>query len=473
MEFIIGRSKAAIPTEGHLEVINESFSSQKSEVDIHEGVMNIQPETSFKNQLWYQQHDPRLQLATDTYVQLVLGAGLTIKVDNEKAQKVIDDWIEEYNFEEKLEEGLPSYIGAGNLMFEHEKNFKGIEEVDLKTIEGVGRKKNGDITEYNQDVNFKENILKPDTIVHLRLTGAGREVWGRGLFFSLVTIKELPVDGTIIPPTIESQMLIEDAMKRIFQNLATPIMMIWFKDAGEKFIEETKKDFKKVKPGARIITDKEFEVKIFEVDARGKMDSYIEHLQKNNIEPGIQFPMGFFNADFTARAASETSDNTVIRKVKRIQKRLSRQLRDKIFLEVIRAKGIKIKAKELIVMFEFETKNEITPQDVTGWFEKGVIRRSEFRKYIDKKTPFEIDRKDMEDTPPVTSVTPTNDMRTSQPSDAAQGDKEEPKDEPDTAQKISREMEALREMIKTKIPKPRGRPKNTSNSSTNREDIMI
>ena len=85
MEFIIGRSKAAIPTEGHLEVINESFSSQKSEVDIHEGVQNIQPETSFKNQLWYQQHDSRLQLATDTYVQLVLGAGLTIKVDNEKA----------------------------------------------------------------------------------------------------------------------------------------------------------------------------------------------------------------------------------------------------------------------------------------------------------------------------------------------------------------------------------------------------
>jgi len=467
MEFRIGGSKAAIP-EGHLEVINESFARQTSEVEVSDGIQNIQPETSFRNQLWYQQHDPRLQLSADTYVQLVLGAGLTIKIDNEKAQKILDEWVEEFNFEEKLEEGLPSYIGAGNLLFEHEKSWKGIEEIDLKTVIGVDRKKNGDIIKYTQDVNFKDNELKENIVTHLRLTGAGREVWGRGLFFSLVTQKELPIDGSIIPPTIESQMLIEDAMKRIFQNLATPIMMIWFKDAGEKFIEETKKDFKKVKPGARIITDKEFEVKIFEVDSRGKMDSYIEHLQKNNIEPGIQFPMGFFNADFTARAASETSDNTVIRKVKRIQKRLSRQLRDKIFLNVLRARGVKVKAKELIVMFEFETKNEITPQDVTGWFEKGVIKRSEFRKYIDKKTPFEIDRKDMEDTPPVTSVTPTNDMKTSQPSQAAKG--EEPTDEP--LKKISREMESLRDIIETKIPKPRGRPKkeNTSNSTSELED---
>jgi len=276
VEFKIGGSKGVIePTEGHLEVINESFARQASEVEVSQGVQNIEPETSFKNQLWYQTHDPRLQLSADTYVQLVLGAGLTIKTDNEKAQKIIDEWIEEYNFEEKLEEGLPSYIGVGNLMFEHAKDWKGIEEIDLKTITGADRKKNGDIVKYTQDVNFKDNELKENIVTHLRLTGVGREVWGRGLFFSLVTQKQLPVDGSIIPPTIESQILIEDAMKRIFQNLATPIMMIWFKDAGEKFIEETKKDFKKVKPGARIITDKEFEVKIFEVDARGKMDSYI------------------------------------------------------------------------------------------------------------------------------------------------------------------------------------------------------
>jgi len=461
-------------TEGHLAVINirESFSGQKSEVDLTNiNVNTIEPETSFTNQLWYQQHDPRLQLSVDTYVQLILGAGLSIKVEKKSAQKKVDDWVENNNFEEKLEEGLPSYVGIGNLLIEHAKDYNGIEEVDIRTVEGVERNIKGDFGNYIQNVNFKDNPLKAESIAHFRLTGTAKEAWGRGLFFSLVTEKVLPVDGSTIPPTIESLMLIEDSMKKIFQNLATPIMMIHFKDAGSKFIEQTTKDFKKLKPGARIITDKEFEVKIFEVDSRGKMDSYITHLQKNNIEPGIQFPMGFFNADFTARAASETSDNTIIRKVKRIQKRLARQIRDKLIIPMLKANGFKtIKANDVIIQFEFESKSEITPQDVTGWFEKGVIKRSEFRKYIDKKTPFEIDRSDMEDTPPVTSVTPTNDLKTSQPSQAAKG--EEPTDEP--LKKLSREMEALREMIGTKIPKPRGRPKkeNTSNSTYKREDIL-
>jgi len=62
-------------------------------------------------------------------------------------------------------------------------------------------------------------------------------------------------------------------------------------------------------------------------------------------------------------------------------------------------------------------------------------------------------------------------MRTSQPSDAAQGDEPDEPEKPMTV--IRKEMEALREMIESKIPKPRGRPKkNTSNSSFSREDVL-
>ena len=166
----------------------------------------------------------------------------------------------------------------------------------------------------------------------------------------------------------------------------------------------------------------------------------------------MQFPLGFFNAEFTARAASETSDNILIRKVKRIQKKFAKQIRDFLIVPMLRHRGKKIKPEDVLVQFEFESKSELSAQDVMLLFEKGGIKRGELRKYLNEKTIFDIDTDDMEDTPPITSVTPTNDMRTSQPSQAAQGQ------EPET-QTIRREIESLKKLVEEKLPKPRGRPK--------------
>jgi len=413
------------------------------------------PEVSFANQLYHQQHDARLQLAVDTYVQLIIGAGMSVKASSKAIKRILDDWFDDIDLEEKIENGLPSYVGAGNMLFEIEKRLLDIVEISLPSVKGVKRNKRGKTTEYIQEINSKEIPIPAKDVIHFQLTNTGNEVFGRGIYYSLIAPKHLPVDGSNMLSALETQWLIEDAMGLVIRSYASPIMMIHFKDAGEEFIKKQSKAFAKLKPGAKIITDKEFEIKVFEVNPNSKFDKYIEHIQKNIIEPGSQFPLGFFNAQFTARASSETTDNVLIRKIKRIQRRLGRQIRDRMAIPYLKSRKKKAKNEDVTILFEFESKVDVDSMAIINLFEKGGIKRSELRHYLDDKTTFDIDTDDFEDTAPITSVTPTNDLLTSQPSDAAQGNSiDKPQDN-----KMEMEMENLRHLVEERIPKPRGRPK--------------
>ena len=82
----------------------------------------------------------------------------------------------------------------------------------------------------------------------------------------------------------------------------------------------------------------------------------------------------------------------------------------------------------------------MTREEIEKLFEKGTITRNEVRKYLKKHTIIDLDDENDGDTPPITSVTPTNDLRTNQP-------------------EFDEKLEELLNLVKEKIPKPRGRPK--------------
>jgi hypothetical protein len=241
----------------------------------------------------------------------------------------------------------------------------------------------------------------------------------------------------------------EEDMGLIFKNYASPMMMFHFEDAGEQFIKNQASAIKKALPGSKLITDKKFDVQVFETNPNAKYDKYIEHLQNDVVEPGTQFPIQLINAGFTARAASETTDSVIIRKVKRIQKRLVNQIIEEMIIPYLRGIGKRPKREDIDGVFEVESRSEIAASEIQGLFEKGTIKRSEVRKYLAKSTTLDIDQDDMDDTPPITSVTPTNDMN---------GDEEDPQEE---LEKMRLSLEELKQQVKEKIPNPRGRPKNS------------
>ena len=78
----------------------ESFGSvkiyeegTKSEVNFSKWSQDTKPEVPFAKVFYLNDHDSRLYLASDTYVQLVLGSGMIITGDNQKAVKALKKWI--------------------------------------------------------------------------------------------------------------------------------------------------------------------------------------------------------------------------------------------------------------------------------------------------------------------------------------------------------------------------------------------
>ncbi len=96
------------------------------------------------------------------------------------------------------------------------------------------------------------------------------------------------------------------------------------------------------------------------------------------------------------------------------------------------ARGKNVKYKDIQVFFETPTKQDATIQDVITAFRDNIIRRSEARKWFINHTTVAnvVDQTDMEDEPPITSVTPTGQFREPAPSGRfggkVDGDKEDP-----------------------------------------------
>jgi hypothetical protein len=395
---------------GTLEVL-ESFNN-KSEVNESDFINELTPDRAFVEVVDAINKDPRLDLSRETYVQMIMGKGFKVKFKKDKHQKIYDNWAEEIGFDTLIEDGLYSYTGTGNMIFEVSPRYDDLIEVDITTMETVVRKRNGQIKAYKQRVNDRDIFFKPSEIEHFKLSNINREVWGRGLFHSVLHTYRDPRTDEVYDSTLVQMKKMEAAMPEIFHSYASPLAMFHFEDAGEDFIKNQADALKKAKAGMKIVTDKKFDVEMIQAKTNGDFGAYIEHMQRDLVEPGSKFPLQFFNAGFTARAASESTDSVLIRKVRSIQRRLAKEIKQKLIYKYFKLRhGIILKSEDCIAQFERDHKNDLSIDQVITSFRDNITRRSEARQYFIENTNFDLDPTDMEDEPPITSVTPTGQLR--------------------------------------------------------------
>ena len=395
--------------EGSIRVI-EAFN-HKSEVNESDYQDELSPDRPFVETINAINQDPRLNLSNETYIQMILGKGLKITAKKESVADMVNEWLESINWDEQLEDALYSYLGCGNMFFEHDPSYSEWVEVPVTTIQSIVRDKKGNVKYYLQHVNDQDIKLRPNEICHLKLTNVAREPFGRGLHHSVLSTYTNPDTGETFDSPLIQMKKMEDAMPKIFEGHADPTVMFHFADAGEQFIKTQADALKKMRHGSKIVTDKEFDVKIIESSGNSKFEGYIDHIQRDLLEPGSKFPLQFFNAGFTARAASESTDSVLTRKVKRIQSRLANQIKMKIVIPYLQKHGKNVKAKDIQLFFETPQKQEATIADVTTSFRDNLIKRSEARKWFIGNTSININEDDMEDEPPITSVTSTNQLQ--------------------------------------------------------------
>ena len=395
--------------EGSIRVI-EAFN-HKSEVNESDYQDELSPDRPFVETINAINQDPRLNLSNETYIQMILGKGLKITAKKESVADMVNEWLESINWDEQLEDALYSYLGCGNMFFEHDPSYSEWVEVPVTTIQSIVRDKKGNVKYYLQHVNDQDIKLRPNEICHLKLTNVAREPFGRGLHHSVLSTYTNPDTGETFDSPLIQMKKMEDAMPKIFEGHADPTVMFHFADAGEQFIKTQADALKKMRHGSKIVTDKEFDVKIIESSGNSKFEGYIDHIQRDLLEQGSKFPLQFFNAGFTARAASESTDSVLTRKVKRIQSRLANQIKMKIVIPYLQKHGKNVKAKDIQLFFETPQKQEATIADVTTSFRDNLIKRSEARKWFIGNTSININENDMADEPPITSVTPTNQLQ--------------------------------------------------------------
>jgi len=395
--------------EGSIRVL-EAFN-QKSEVNQSDWQDELAPDRPFIETINAINQDPRLNLSNETYIQMVLGKGLRVTAKKESIADMVTDWWDEIQWDEQLEDALYSYLGCGNMFFEHDPTYKEYIEVAVTTIQSIVRGKKGDVKYFLQHVNDQDIKLRPNEVTQFKLTNVSREAFGRGLHHSVLSTYTNPDTGDVYDSPLIQMKKMEDAMPKIFEGHADPTVMFHFADAGEQFIKTQADALKKMKHGSKIVTDKEFDVKVIESSGNSKFEGYIEHIQRDLIEPGSKFPLQFFNAGFTARAASESTDSVLTRKVKRIQARLANQIKIKMVIPYLKSRGKNIKAKDIQIFFETPQKQEAIITDVITSFRDNLIKRSEARKWFINNSSIDINENDMEDEPPITSVTPTNQLQ--------------------------------------------------------------
>lgn len=396
----------------HISVINQSQFTAQSEVEVSDLFDPLKPARPFKEMMDMIEREPRLQLSRDTYIQMIIGSGMKIKAKKKRLQKILDKWVKSIQLEEKIEYGLESYVGIGNMMFEVEPATKSdFVEVPMDTVTKVIRTRDRKIRKYITYVNNKDVPLDPENIIHFKLTNARQEIWGRGIFHALLNDFIDPKTNEIFDAPIFMMKRIEDNIVKIIDTNAAPVKMVYFEDAGENFLKTQGEHLKKVKRGATVLTDKKFEISYIESKGDSKYDQWIEHIQKNVIEPGVQFPIGFFNAGFTARASSESTDSVLIRKIKRIQKKLCDEMKHKMFMPYLDSIEETVEEEDFEIVFAFDDKTETNIADMITLYRDNGIRRSELRTNLLKHTTLEIDPDDMSDEPPITSVTDTGQFR--------------------------------------------------------------
>ena len=395
--------------EGSIRVI-EAFN-HKSEVNESDYQDELSPDRPFVETINAINQDPRLNLSNETYIQMILGKGLKITAKKESVADMVNEWLETINWDEQLEDALYSYLGCGNMFFEHDPSYSEWIEVPVTTVESIVRDKKGNVKYYLQHVNDQDIKLRPSEVCHFKLTNVAREPFGRGLHHSVLSTYTNPDTGEMFDSPLIQMKKMEVAMPKIFEGHADPTVMFHFAYAGEQFIKTQADALKKMRHGSKIVTDKEFDVKIIESAGNSKFEGYIDHIQRDLLEPGSKFPLQFFNAGFTARAASESTDSVLTRKVKRIQSRLANQIKMKIVIPYLQKHGKNVKAKDIQLFFETPQKQEATIADVTTSFRDNLIKRSEARKWFIGNTSININEDDMEDEPPITSVTPTNQLQ--------------------------------------------------------------
>ena len=353
---------------------------------------NDSPEVSFKQKIYYHNISPQIQLGVTAYARLLDLSNIQINSDNEKAKKIIDDWIDITDFRTKLDAMGNTFLICGNSILEKldDKIIQDIEEVDMTTITGKKRDEYGKTLYYIQETGGEQKPLGQNNIkryIEFNLNTISKSIWSPCIFESAAIPRRVGSRTTY--PLVELVVGLEDAMSTIILNNAYPEVYYTFENANEDELNKQSEKIRKRKPGERIVTTKKPEIDMYESKGQSAYVDYIKYLY-HSLSASIKFPVDIINGDFTSRASSETSDQFPEKVAANIKRYIGSKLKQELFDPILLQNGVNPKEVNLQATFGIQKTIELTPADVLQRFEKKEWSIEEVREWDKENTGVDL-----------------------------------------------------------------------------------
>jgi hypothetical protein len=340
--------------------------------------------------------DPTCKSSVDLLAASTVGMGFYTTVDDKydkasQAKAVVDRFCEDVNLDSLLNDMAKPLIGCGNdfwlkltpdqLTDTLRMPIDSIQRIGLSSVPHL--KIPDKVTGYQLLSTYGGNVgneLKPEAVIHWRLSGDIPSGFGIGLL--QVLLHTLTIDTDKRPSYAWMKAKIEKILPSIFTKYAGPDVVVQLEGQKEETIKKYESAIKNRPEEGQWLFSGAKSVGVYPVtiDPRARFEYYIDHIV-NQFYLGCETPLPrlFSTPGFTeasAKAALDLQDMLI----KPVQRYIKRQVEKEIFAAIVAQNGFDVSKAKVRLNFGSPQTPELVPSDLIKAAELGLVRPEEFRK---------------------------------------------------------------------------------------------
>ena len=373
---------------------SESFARPYSQVpvvsDFHK-TQGERPPVEFET-LRRHWNIPQVSEGIDIWRNLIVGSGLTVNCTDPEAKAVIEKWMIDTDFENRLKNVVTLTLVYGIGMFTKQREggeVVGIEDFDTSNFLWAWRDKYGNPEKirriYPTQGNQVDHTVDRKKDVFLKFRPYNREFFGLSRFHALSIWQ---VDGErVYKPVGDAVIAMNDAVLGAAEVYTYPREFITPENQDEEAMEEIRSLVSDYRPRMSIVT-KEVP-KVYVGDQSNNVSTEPLVRQANAlVGEAMGFPIDIMRGEFTSRASSKTTEHLYMKNVRTYQSYTSNMLEQNIFKDVlINHNSGKWKTEEayndlaLNVIFNDDDKTPFTVDEVINLYRNKIYSLEEARQY--------------------------------------------------------------------------------------------
>jgi SPP1 gp7 family putative phage head morphogenesis protein len=280
----------------------------------------------------------------DKYVDYIVGPGFWASSEDERAEKIITEWMRDVNFDTNLRAWVKEALAKNGFLElggKSDDTVKGIKVLDSKNMY-VKRDKLGNVEEYNQyrgDIDQfsikKVNNFKPHQIAHLAFNKIGDMAYGLGIMYPVInTINNL------LQSEKDLHMLMKRKANAPYHVKLGGVIGGRYMKPNPQMVTKFGKDLEWLNNKHEWVTDGLTEIKAIDFGNIGDKFNVVLTYDVDMLLYGYQIPavlMGLANIN---EGIAETQMDGFERRITSFQMEIEKVIEEKIFKRILLAQGI-------------------------------------------------------------------------------------------------------------------------------------